>query len=226
MRHLLLVSLLAVPASLSADEVRLSNGRTMTGTVLRMDQYFVQIQRTGEDPVSLPRASVVSIGFGSAPAAKPTLGQFAAQGPNAKIPAAQGQPSGITPQQFRQQMPASPDSEIARIESMFGVTEADRQQTPEQVLEKLREAGSVDRRLMAEIYRTFPLLNDPTAKQYFEGTLNGLISGEKSLQEVRADAISARDKLQQLSSVLGADGDALIGRYRDVLDRFIEQTAP
>ena len=69
------------------------------------------------------------------------------------------------------------------------------------------------------------IIENPVAKQYFDDTLQGLASGEKSLAELRADAIDARRKLRDLRSFLGPGDAVWLENYGQVLDRFIEQSA-
>ena len=62
-------------------------------------------------------------------------------------------------------------------------------------------------------------------KKYFNDKVTGLASGRLNLQDIRKDAVKARDGLKDLQKDLGPDGRALEG-YLSILNAFIDQTTP
>lgn len=229
-------------APVSADQLKLTNGQSVTGEVLLADKYFVKLKLSDGSEKSFPRQSISQISFGAndaltnsrRPSTPTALNQFQPANGPAQIakqhPGEAGQnaksSNGLQPADFVQSMPNSPDAEIRRIESIFGITDSDRQQTPQQVVDALRKAGGVDPAMIQEIKRTFPLLRNPVAEQYFDRTVADLASGRMTLSDLRADAVDARSKLNQLRQFVSpGEQSAMLDRYAAVLDRFIEQSA-
>lgn len=70
---------------------------------------------------------------------------------------------------------------------------------------------------------------DPTAQTKFQALAGGLLSGQISEAQIRAEAQTATQQLRQLKKDLGDDfGDELDG-YLNILDHFLSQpgsTAP
>ena len=96
-------------------------------------------------------------------------------------------------------------------------------QTPEDVVRQLRTEG-VDPTALDDLRSQVPLMAIPGVRSYFDGTLQGLISGRLDLHDIRQDAVKARDGLLDLKKDLGPSGDALDG-YLLILEGFINQTA-
>ena len=222
MRLIVVTSLFLLVGGVSADDVLLSDGRVLHGSVVSVDQYFLKLRSADGTETSYQRAVVSGVRFGSA---SPVRGSAATtRGPRPSLGNKGVSSDSISIQQFLQQMSRDPDAEIRRIEDLFGITDSDRQQTPQQVIQALQNKGSVDQSVLSEVFRTFPLLNNPNAKRYFDDTLQGLISGEKSLEELRVDAIDARRKLRELRRFSGPENAAWLDNYSQVLDRFISES--
>lgn len=94
----------------------------------------------------------------------------------------------------------------------------------EDVLKQL-QGGGVNPQMIGALQSKFPLLNTPEASGYFNDTLSGLMSGKINIQDVRKDAVKARDQLKDLQDELGPDGAALNG-YMSILNKFINETKP
>ncbi len=96
--------------------------------------------------------------------------------------------------------------------------------TPGDVLKQLRTKG-VDRDALSTLKKQFPLLGTPEVSQYVYDKLSGLMTGRLNLQDIRKDAVRARDQIDSLKKDLGPQADALNG-YLSILERFIQETAP
>jgi hypothetical protein len=92
------------------------------------------------------------------------------------------------------------------------------------VLKEL-QGGGLNPQMIGELQAKFPLLNTPEAGQYFNDTVGGLMTGKLNIQDVRKDAITARDGLLDLQKDLGPEGAALNG-YLSILNKFIRETEP
>ena len=62
-------------------------------------------------------------------------------------------------------------------------------------------------------------------QDYFDKSVEGLITGSISLDDLRDDAIEANEQLKDLQEDLGDSGKALDG-YRAILENFIRKTRP
>ncbi len=71
-----------------------------------------------------------------------------------------------------------------------------------------------------------PLLATPEASKYFNDTVKGLMSGTRSIGDLRKEAMRAREELKKATKGLGPDVDAAIAPYMQVLDGFIRETQP
>jgi hypothetical protein len=97
--------------------------------------------------------------------------------------------------------------------------------TPEGVLKQL-QSGGVNAKDLADIQKMFPQLADPNASKYFTDTVQGLLGGTKSVDDIRKEAIRARDMAKKTLKGLGPDADAAIAPYLAILEKFIGETKP
>jgi hypothetical protein len=98
-------------------------------------------------------------------------------------------------------------------------------QTPEAVLKQL-QLGGVNPKDVSEIQKLFPLLATPEASQYFNDTVKGLLAGTRSVDDIRKEAIRARDELKKMTKGLGPDVESSVAPYLSILEKFIGETAP
>jgi hypothetical protein len=56
--------------------------------------------------------------------------------------------------------------------------------------------------------------------------VNGLLSGQMSLSDLRQQAQSAADQLRDLKRGLGPDADESLDAYLKILDAFVNESAP
>lgn len=87
------------------------------------------------------------------------------------------------------------------------------------------QSGGLSGQTMAEVQKALPLVNTPEVQEYFNSTVGGLMGGGLTIQDVRKDAVKARDMILDLKKDLGPGADALNG-YLSILEGFIEETAP
>lgn len=69
------------------------------------------------------------------------------------------------------------------------------------------------------------LAGNPEAASKYDQMVNGLLSGQVSVSDIRHQAQSAAAQLRELKRELGPDADASLDGYLQVLDGFIKETA-
>lgn len=190
------VGLALQPAVVSADAIELVNGDRINGTVVGLTADELRLESEVLGELKIPRSKVGAI----------YLGDFQPRGAAAPV-------SSAAPQQPA----ASPAALLPGLGSDGGAT-------PEELIRRIQKEG-INRTAIGDIQKQFPLLADPAAKKYFNDTLTGLATGEKGVQDIRRDAVKARDVLLDLKKDLGPDGAALNG-YLGILNKFIDETAP
>lgn len=216
------------PVGLWADTLELTNGDTLTGKVVAMDDKTVKIQNEILGEITAPRDKVAAVILGdrtgqSAPAAS-------ARNPQAQPDRAAGRASrpkdwwrkyGETPEEIVENL-APREFDPATLEEME--KSAERHSTPEEAVEQLRREG-VPPGLKDQLQLLLPGFGTPQVQDYFDKTVEGLTTGSVTLDDLRNDAIKANDQLKELQDDLGPSGQALNG-YRAILENFIRRTQP
>jgi hypothetical protein len=173
----------------------MSNGDVLNGEVISLDGKQLVLKSELLGELKLAREKVSAIHLGD----KPLLARNAA----AAVQQAAGKPA-LDPavQNVLNSVPSTDD-----------------------VLKQLQGGGGINPQMIGELQAKFPLLNTPEAGEYFNDTLGGLMTGKLNIQDVRKDAITARDGLLDLQKELGPEGAALNG-YMSILNKFIRETEP
>lgn len=182
--------------SLSGDTIELTNGDVLNGHVVSLDGKELVLKSELLGELKLDREKVSAIHLGD----KPVLTREAAPAPSSQGKKAD---PAVNPevQKVLDSVPSSDD-----------------------VLKQL-QGGSVDKEMIGALQQKFPLLNTPEASGYFNETVSGLMTGRLNIQDVRKDAVNARDQLKDLQDELGPEGAALNG-YMSILNNFIRETEP
>jgi len=199
-------------AAARADTLRLANGDTINGKVIAVDDKNVTLESETFGRITLPRSKVVGLVFGDAPAA---TGEQAEAAPAGVKIDKNDKPEDI----IRKLIPKGFDRKA--IERM--AAGAKKAANPEDVIRQLREAGGVDPAIRRQLSLQIPGFTSPAVQSYFDKKVNGLMSGDLSLGDIRNDAVDVRDQLEQLKKDLGPSGEALNG-YLDILNGFIRET--
>lgn len=192
----------------AADTVSLSSGETLRGKVLSLDDKQLKMHSDSLGELSLERGKVQSILFGDgapAPLSVPAPAAATPATPPATAPPT-GQPSK-SPEEILKMLGAGPSGG-----------------TPQASIEQLKKEG-ISKGTISDLQKEFPLLLTPEVQGYFNGTLQGLASGKIDIQNVRDDAIKARNAIDQLQKELGPEASVL-NPYRSILDKFIRETTP
>jgi hypothetical protein len=93
------------------------------------------------------------------------------------------------------------------------------------IFKQLR-AGGAGPNEVGEIQKLMPLLANPEAMQFFQGKVQGLRDGSLSVQDIRREAMRARDQVKEATKGLGPEADQALAPYLGILDHFIRESDP
>lgn len=79
-----------------------------------------------------------------------------------------------------------------------------------------------DSQLPNQLPKLLPLLENPDVQKHFQRNLQGILSGELNLEDIRKQARDARDLMRGYEEELGPNAEIVEG-YLDILDRFINE---
>lgn len=211
-------SLIVFSASLaSADTIQLVNGDTISGKVVSLSDKELKLNSEALGEITITRDKVATISFGDRPVAATPAAPAVPSTPAAEYPLPKALPPAKTPQGLIRQLGQAPG--LKKQLPIDGGAQGE-----EDVLKQLQE-GTLDPNAIRDLQKDFPLLATPKAQEYFNDTLSGLITGRKGLQDIRKDAVKARDLILELKEEMGAPAEAL-NMYLDVLENFIDETEP
>ena len=194
----------------SADQVELSNGDTISGKVVSLNATHLVLKSELLGDVTLARENVAAVYLGEKrPAPKAASPEPAASA--AAAPAADD---------FINKLLGRKMADAKTPPAAKGAAAA----TPQELIDKLQR-GELDAGSLAEVQKMFPLLATKEAGGYFNETLSGLITGKLGIQDIRKEAIKARDGIMELKKDIGRDADAL-SPYLGILEKFIKETEP
>lgn len=201
---------------LPADTIQLENGDTLHGKVLSVTDKDVAFQSDIHGKMTFERKRVAAIVLGDP---RPVAGKPNPQpDKGADGPIKKGEsPADVIRRLAPKDFGPKTLSELDKNAPVLPNPEDD-------VIRQLRTEG-VDPALMNELKVRLPGFSSAPVQGYFNEKVNGLISGEISIQDIRNEAIEARDQLEDLKRDLGPDAAALDG-YFGILDSFIKDTAP
>jgi hypothetical protein len=91
------------------------------------------------------------------------------------------------------------------------------------ILKQLKAGGGAGANV-GDIQKLMPLLANPDALGFFQDKLRGLQEGSLGIQDIRKEAIRAREMVKDLK--LGPEGDQALAPYLGILDRFIREADP
>lgn len=200
---------LVVGTAAWADTLELSNGDVLQGRIVSLDEKRITFQSDILGTLQLDRARVTAVRFGDAagtPAAQPKAG-----------PGGRPANSVETPADVVRRL-ANKDFGRGAVKQLEKQAPAKRPIDP---VEQLRQEG-LPPGLVPELTARLPGFSSPKVQDYFGSRVQGLIQGTITLEDIRRDAKSARDQLQELRKDLGPDGAALDG-YLDILNDFLDK---
>jgi len=203
---LLALTFLTLPVR--ADWLQLSNGDTFQGELMEMSLKEVKLKHEILGEITIPRDRVHAI----------VLGDFQA-GKRVMADGTEAEPE--TPEEVIDRL-VNPDFDSKAVQKLE--QGAKRQKTPYDAVEQLRREG-IDTKLTDSLHLMLPGFGSPKVQEHFHSRVDGLMNGSISINDIRNEAIDARDQLQVLMDELGPSGAALQG-YFGILDNFIQKTDP
>jgi hypothetical protein len=185
-----LVAVLWLTAQVSrADQIIMQNGDILNGKVLTMSTNTLVLQNENLGSVTLPRAKVSNITFGTVMVNAP-----AAVAPAAKAMATP-QPGG---------------AETNSLSDLQGM------------LRGIRGESNLVQQVEAQVLGSSA---SPEAVNKFNELLDGLSTGKIDMNELRAQAQSAANQLQEYKKEMGPEAGGEIDSYLTILNNFLEETA-
>jgi hypothetical protein len=191
-----------------ADSIELINGDLLHGKVVSLDDVELRLISDIHGAVIIARDKVAAIGFGERKLVQPAAAGAADGTPDAQGVVRRGVPGDQS--QVTATVPLAP--------------------LPAQdVLRQLRAQGLTSENI-TELQKALPMLKEPAARRYFDDKVKGLTEGTINVQDIRKEAMRAREEYRKTAKSLGPDGEKALnqalGGYLDILDRFIRDSAP
>jgi hypothetical protein len=220
----LVLSALGGLSSVHADSIQLVNGDVIRGDVKSLDGRHVVLTSEILGELRIDRTKLQAIHFGEG---RPAFAPLNGQGQPALDAQAQtaGEPPAAPGKIPAPGTPASTPEELFEKLTGRSVPRAGNDgQSVEDVIRQL-QSGGLGGDVMKDVQGAFPLLAVPEVQQHFQSNLKGLMTGQLSIQDIRKQAIEARDSLLELKEDLGPNGAALNG-YLTILEGFINETQP
>jgi hypothetical protein len=200
--------LIGGPSTTRADSIELINGDLLHGKVVSLDDVELRLISDIHGAVIIARDKVAAIGFGERKLVRP---------------APAGVPDGTPDAQgvVRRAVPG----DQAQVTATVPLTPLPAQD----VLRQLRAQGLTAENI-AELQKALPMLKEPAARRFFDEKVKGLTEGTLNVQDIRKEAMRAREEYRKTAKSLGPDGEKALnqalGGYLDILDRFIRDSAP
>lgn len=196
------LGLVLTAATSRADTVQLTNGDTLSGEVVSLDAKQLKIKSEVLGEITIARAKVQSIALGDA-AIKPAMTT-----PAAKPPAPAG---SLSVEDLLKQLGAGAGAAASTTGG-------------DDLLKQLQ--GGVNPADLDKLKKQFPLLASPEVQGYFNKTVGGLLDGSLSVNDIRKEAIRARDETKEAIKDLGPEAEQALKGYLGILDQFIKDTEP
>jgi hypothetical protein len=196
------------PKLTRADSIELINGDLLHGKVVSLDDVELRLISDIHGAVIIARDKVAAIGFGERKLVRPAA--VAADG----TPDAQGV--------VRRSVTVGDQSQVTATVPLAPPPAQD-------VVRQLRAQGLTAENI-TELQKALPMLKEPAARRFFDEKVKGLTEGTLNVQDIRKEAMKAREEYRKTAKSLGPDGEKALnqalGGYLDILDRFIRDSAP
>jgi hypothetical protein len=207
------------------DSVQLTNGDLLNGEVISLDARELKLKSEIHGQMTIARAKVAAVAFGEknllmelAEAARAAAKQPA----NDRAGTKSDRVGGGWVQSGSGKAGAPGTGRPGGLGARDPLSGA---RSTQDVLNELERQGVTGLDL-EQFKSAFPVLKDPEARKYFDEKAGGLLRGDISVQDIRKDAIKARDELKKATKGLGPEVDQALGGYLNILENFIRETDP
>lgn len=198
----LFLGLAAIPAPSKAEMLQLINGDHYSGTIISMTPTNIEFRSDIQGLVKIPRDKVAGI------ALQPVATPAAAKVPNKSVTVQQVAPNA--PAVTAQATPSLPG-----ISNTAPVTD---------VTKELNKLGGIDQKTVEQLQKQLMGNSDPEVTKHFNETVNGLMSGKISVNDIRSQAKTAIGQIQAAKKDLGGDAGELLDGYIGILEKFVSET--
>jgi hypothetical protein len=192
-----------------ADSIELINGDLLHGKVVSLDDVELRLISDIHGAVIIARDKVAAIGFGERKLVRPAAVDVLDGGPDAQ---------GVV----RRSVTVGDQSQVTATVPIAPLPAQD-------VVRQLRAQGLTAENI-AELQKALPMLKEPGARRYFDDKVKGLTEGTLNVQDIRKEAMRAREEYRKTAKSLGPDGEKALnqalGGWIDILDRFIRDSDP
>ena len=202
------LTLMCLPISVQADRLQLANGDEIEGELLEMSGDQVKFRHSVLGTFTVPRHLIHAVELGKNRGGKRIMADGTEAPPE-------------TPEEVVDRL-VNPELNRSAIKHLEKGSE--RHATPQDAVEQLRRDG-VDTKMMDMLHGLLPGFGSPEVQNHFKDRVTGLMSGSLTINDIRNEAIDARDQLKELMDDLGPGGQALRGYY-GILEGFIQKTDP
>jgi hypothetical protein len=205
----LVLAALALSAALplrAADLIELTNGDHYRGTIVGMDSNTIDFISEIQGRVHLPRNKVAQITF-----------REVAPRPVARTNTA---PVAASPL-----IMYGTNNLYAAASSAAPATAAAGPATAEEVVQQMRQQG-VQPQLINQVQEQIFGKASPEASRKFEEIMNGLTSGQISVQDLRVQAQNAIKQARDAKKELGGDAGEMLDGYIGILEKFVAESDP
>jgi len=197
--------LFSIEDAVRADEVELVNGDLFTAKIISLDEKQLKVKSELLGELTIDRAKVRQITLGE------RLPPAAAVGSRSLAPHTKNTAAA----------PTSLEDLLKQLQKSGGAA----QLTPEEVIKQFEAAGG-DAAELAELKKNMPLFAAPEVQAYFHKQVGGLLDGSLKIDDIRNEAIRARNETKAMVKDFGPEVEAALAPYLGILEKFINDTAP
>lgn len=205
---LILFCIWSIPDHARADRLQLSNGDEIAGKLIEMSEQKVKFRHPILGELTVDREEIHAIELGDQRGGERIMADGTKAAPET--------PEEVIDRLVNPEMNARKVKELAKKSQQHAGVEG--------AVEELRRQG-VDSNMMMQLHGMLPGFGSPEVQEHFTDRVTGLMSGSLSVDDIRDEAIDARDQLKELMDELGPNGAALQGYY-GILDSFIKKSDP
>lgn len=192
---------------LNADELQLVNGDTVRGHVVALDEKQVRVKSELLGELTIERKNVRSIQLSDEVIRSSLPNTLKGELPSAAPPADGGKKS------------VSVDDLLKQLQASGGKVDS------EDLIKRFEKEGG-DGDVVGELKKSQHLLGSPKVQAYVQKQISGLMDGSVKVNDIRNEAIRARDETKKFLKDLPPEAQTALDPYLGILEKFIKETEP